>query len=805
MWLETKGKTVEDWGHVYLLAESKVKFGKLAFNKDFYERNDKVSGSIEAPDGSKVRISFFDRWGRDISSGVFAAKNGKAEFSLPLNDTESMRIAVVADLFNKSNKQVAEVTGDLFVSQMHEKDFLIAMWPSTANLDLMFINNYQTLAEKLGVNGVIDEGGDKTTLNGQLAVWRQHWVGRYFKDVNEPKALAKNLKMVKESAATARKYSRRTHLVGDEVRVGCDLSEHGLPVWRAWLKKDYNGDIAKLNSNWGTDYKSFDDIPVFTKKEIEAYKKDHFPRYLDLKRFAQINTGDFLGKVRALTKPVSPHTLAGLQYLSLFKNDAECFARNMNLVSTASPTDPTLKLMRDMCEPGSLFGGWTGGYFNQRHEYRRLIWSNLFNGCNSLWLFIESAGEGMLACDGRIPKHIEWVMADYQAVVNGLGQFVMQATRLDSKVAILHDYRSVIGAERFDKLSRYSESHKVFDKILNDAGIQYHYIGGRELTEGILAKEGFKTLLLPFTTSITTKQAAAIKQFVRNGGTVIADIAPGIMNGHGKVVKKGMLADVFGVDQKAENQPMNGEVTSSVGIKLPFAMAMPGVKASSAKSLGNVSIAPAFFKNKYGKGTAWLLNFTPLAFGDLAEIGSEAECAAAFGKLFDVKPLVHFENAQNKPLPGIEIFNIYDLGGRRMLVILPSLNMPEKDGAKVVLNKEWYVCNTLNGKEYGYTKVIPLGKVKRYEPLIFDLSPVKITGITAKLSAKPVRGKIIDIPVSLEGRKSGEDIIHYELIGPDGKKCLWFNGQATLKNGRGNLKLPIALNEKSRGIPFGYN
>lgn len=794
--LESDKKIVEDWGSIYIQATSPVKFGDIKCDKEFYETNQTVRGTVNATDASKVKVTLIDRHNRDISSGTFTAKNGKATFSLSLNDTESMRIAITAGLLDKNGVVIAETMSDIFVSQMRENDFMMVMWPRSHNQDTIFITNYKTLADELGVNGVVYNGVD-LTLSNMSDIQRWHWVGRYMKDVNDPKALKKNLDKVRESTATARKMSRRTHLLGDEVKVGCELSKHGLNVWREWLKKDYKGDIAALNSTWKSNYPSFAEIPVFNKEEIKKYEQDNFPRYLDLKRFAQINTAEFVGKAREITRPTSPHTLVGLQYLSLFNNDAESFARNMNLVSTASPTDPTLKLMRDMCEPGSVFGGWTGGYMNQRHEYRRLIWSNLLNGCNSLWLFTEIGSEGMLACDGRVTDYVKWVLPDYQAVVNGFGQFVMQAKRLDAKVAVLHDYRSVVGGTRFNKLSRYNESHKVFDKILNNAGIQYHYIGGRELEEGILAKEKFKTLLLPFTTCITKKQADKIKLFVKNGGTLIADIAPGVMNGHGKIAVNGMLSDVFGVNQNPVNETINGKVSSSVGIHLPFAMAMPNAKATTAKPMGTVATKPAFYKNRFGKGTAWLLNFSPLAFGDLAEIGEEAQCAKAFGKLFNVKPLLRFEDGEGNPLPGMEIFNIFELGGRKMLGILPSQDIRKTDKAIVLLPKKWYVTNSLTGEYYGYVDKILLGSVKRYQPLIFDLSPVKISGIGAKFASKPTRGKITDVAIKLKGRKNGADIVHYELRGPDGGKCSWFIGNFTLSNGKGTLKLPVAENEKA--------
>ena len=785
-------KAVEDWGFVYLDVKGKTVFGPVVFDQDRFERGQEAKGSVAAPDGAKVKMTLIDRWGREIGSGVFTAKAGKAAFALPLGGTRSMRVAAVAELLDQQGKTIAVATADTFVPQLVKNDFLVALWPSLMSTDLTALSNRDTLAEKLGLNAEIGTGMDLTlfNLNG---IWREHWVGRYLPDVNDPVKRKDALDKVLASAKEARKLSRRTHLVGDEVRVSTTLGANAAQPWREWLAEDYRNDIAALNTAWGSTYKAFDEIPIFTKEEVDTYKKESFPRYMDVSRFAQVNTGNFLKEVKDITNPLSPDTLAGLQYLSIFGNDAEYLAMNMDCLSSPSPYDPSLKLMRDMGGMDAVFGGWTGGYFSQRSRYRELLWANLANGCDSLWLFIESGGEGMLCCDGRIAEHVQGVLPDYQAMTNGLGTFVTRAKRLDSSVAMLHDYRSVVGAEKLDKLSNYAESHKVFDRVLNDNGLQYRYVGGRALENGALEKGGVKTLLLPCANALTTKQVEAVRSFVKNGGTVVADVAPALMDGHGTAVADGALADVFGVKQNFDGKPVTGEVKSPLGLNLPFAIAMPGVVATTAQSHGTVGDAPAIFENHYGKGTAWLLNFTPFSYSDLAEIIQEGPAAAAIAKLMGVKSLVRLADAQGDSLRGVRVFNVFELDGRKLLIMLPARGAAE---ARLILDGQYYAHNTLAGKDIGLTGQIPLGAVERDCPLVFGLSPSRIAGIEAKFSEPPTRGKNVEVLVSLEGRDKGRDLIHVELRGPDGGKCLWLTGNEELRDGKASLRLPVAANER---------
>lgn len=781
---------VEDWGYVHLDVKGKTSFGPVAFDQEFFERGQDAKGSVAAPDNANVKVTLLDRWGRELSAGVFASKAGKAAFSLPIGGTRSMRVAAVAELLDPQGKVAAVATRDVYVPQLVKNDFLLALWPRLQNMDLLFITNRETFAGQLGINAEIGTGLDLTLVN-MNEVWRQHWVGRNLPDVDDPEKRKAALDMVGASAREARKLSRRTHLVGDEVHVSTALSANATEPWRKWLAKDYQDDIGVLNSAWGSDYKSFAAIPVFAKDEVDSFKKESFPRYMDISRFAQINTGDFIKEVKDITAPLSPDTLAGLQYLSIFKNDAEYLAMNMDCLSSSSPADPSLRLMRDLGGENALHGGWTGGYFSQRPHVRKLLWTNLANGNNSLWLFIESGGEGILACDGRIAEHAQKVLPDYQAMANGLGTFVARAKRLDSSVAMLHDYRSVVGAEKLDKLSRYEESHKVFDRMLNDNGLQYRYLGGRALENGAAGK--FKVLLLPFANALTAKQTDAVRAFVKGGGTVVADVAPGLMDGHGATVKDGLLADVFGVKQNFDGKTATGAVKSTLGLDLPFGIAVPNVVATTAQSHGTVGGTPALFENHYGKGTAWLLNFTPFSYSDLAEMSQEGQTAAAFAKIVGSKPLARLVDAQGSNICGIEVFNVFELDGRKLLVMLPA---KKATGARLALDGRHHVHDTLTGMDLGLTDHIALDAVEKGCPLVFDLSLSRVEGIDARLSASPAKGRIVDVEVVLKGRDKGRNLVHVELRGPDGKKCPWAIGNEELRDGRATLQLPVAANER---------
>ena len=76
-----------------------------------------------------------------------------------------------------------------------------------------------------------------------------------------------------------------------------------------------------------------------------------------------------------------------------------------------------------------------------------------------------------------------------------------------------------------------------------------------------------------------------------------------------------------------------------------------------------------------------------------------------------------------------------------MLGVLPNQNSRRNAKAAIILPEKWFVTNTLTGKSYGETKKIPIDDLKRGNPLIFDLSPVSIGGVTVEFASRPMREK----------------------------------------------------------------
>jgi len=169
------------------------------------------------------------------------------------------------------------------------------------------------------------------------------------------------------------------------------------------------------------------------------------------------------------------------------------------------------------------------------------FYRNLFKGANGgayvFWqystldpdLTMSQSGEDMVAGFGELRGA-------------GIGKLVGTGTPDNNGIAIHYSYPSIHGAWIVDgtiepqvvydpssaTMRRFNSNRDGWVKALRDAGLQFDFIAYGDVEQGKLVSKGYKTLILPMSIALSDKEAAAIRAFVRGGGTVIADALPGV-------------------------------------------------------------------------------------------------------------------------------------------------------------------------------------------------------------------------------------------------------------------------------------
>jgi hypothetical protein len=181
----------------------------------------------------------------------------------------------------------------------------------------------------------------------------------------------------------------------------------------------------------------------------------------------------------------------------------------------------------------------------------------------------------------------------------------------------------------------------VWCKVLEDLGFQYDFISYLDVEEEMVnLSNKFKVVILPKTVCLSDKEAQALKEFVHDGGILIADYLCGMMDQHGKGREKGILDDLFGIVRDESMGYMNGKGLTEIdgekhrksfldrfsnydgayryGGMVVFERGTkqrPDCKAIEIKKfLGQVHQNSVVIENQFGKGRTFYLNLSPVEY-----------------------------------------------------------------------------------------------------------------------------------------------------------------------------------------------
>lgn len=273
------------------------------------------------------------------------------------------------------------------------------------------------------------------------------------------------------------------------------------------------------------------------------------------------------------------------------------------------------------------------------------------------WYYIAQGNRGHIGWvqdwfEGETPKswHQE-VSPHYLEIGESIGPLQAGSEWLHDGVAIYYSHPSIqmswiLDAEAHGRTwpnrngdHRLGTSHlvrKAWENMLRDSGYQFTHLSYVDLVQNENALNEFKVLILPATYCLSDAEANRIRNFVKQGGTVIADFLPGVFDQHGRGrTDDGALSDLFGVQHSASlkatdifsdrlwvetDQDANFSYSSyeelmskgNTGIRHPkgFTQAVRNIGTS--------------FSRSFGSGKAVLMNLSPQWYHALRQQGAKA-------------------------------------------------------------------------------------------------------------------------------------------------------------------------------------
>ena len=546
-----------------------------------------------------------------------------------------------------------------------------------------------------------------------------------------------------------------------------------------WLKDRYGKDIAKLNAAWHSDVKDFAEIPraLIDEKQAEGV----YTPVIDMQTFLE---DAFVNQAKAIAQGihgVDPTIGLGFGASTL----GNTFTESCKWLDSVCPYAGSFDIEKMRGQKHKFIGECIGVYGGRNVPVpmrRKQVWHGLLTGCNFSWFWDACYNYG----DGTVDARKYGAMfASYREVKRGPAAMLLRSRRDNYGVKLMVSRDAGHFGPFLKDMSTHGQALGGFGSLVESLGLQHDSVTGEQVARGDILKDGTKVLVLPYLQAVRKREAEVIRDFVRKGGTVIADARVGLFDEKGVRYAKPALDDVFGVTTGPVAKPalcdvkvkVNGEGEGEgEGATLAGALVDTSVRATTAKPWGKAADGSvAFLVNDFGKGKAVLLNFNLAVIPFLdgrGELGGVRDALEQIVALAGLKPMAVMKNAKGETVTGTE-FTRYEREGAVYLGV-------EKTGracetfpmeAYVQLDRKYWVYDVRAGKKVGFTDRIPM-TLEGLDIALYALLPAEAKAIELDVPDTVAPGTSLKTSAKLKVTSPSPltftSVFRFELIPADG-------------------------------------
>ena len=875
LWVMKKGMIV-DFGSAYLDVTSETAIDSLQVRSSF-RRDEAVEGNVAltvepGTDGLRIQVRQRDSLGRVTARARVAVGSADAKqtvrFELPRTRALSIVQHVDVELL-RGDEALDRKSAPFSLSDLPPADdFRYVIWgvgqcsaatylayhAYQAQWDAGFDTQYTGFNELVPLTNMHHlpyatrlHPDDKA---GKQAKGRDVHVRKPC--LTDPEYRRKLAERLTARAKQAAPFSTREFSMGDEChfRFGHQRELCFSPTctarFRELLKREY-GDLAALNREYGTSYASFVEVEPISLSEAQK-SPNLVPLWVDHRRHMESTWADIQAFCRDTIQRVVPGARVGYEgtdYDNINSFDAFEFEKVMWTMRLNNTYDGVFSpyAVVDLSQPNTMLGtGWIGSYgdYKKHRDWdsqafnRYIPWRHLFRGANSLWVWYSCAADNgvghgsIMAPDFSFFECFVPNFPEVREIKNGAGKLLMCAKREHDGTAILYSPSSLHTATACRQGGLMQDILRSLVPLLEDTHRQFRIISYRQLADGILARQGFTRLFLPYAQALSKKEVEAIRAFVRQGGTVIADLRPAVCDEHGKPYPLGALDDVFGITQDTALRTLKQFPVTVVApgfpADLPKTYADDSLKATTGQTHGTAGEAPALVVNTFGQGKALLWNFSMHAYqknqGVLSiEVERLLEHApkikAAFRSLLDVAgiaapidipPDVHGLRAYRFAHGNVRYLGLLQHPCKAKQALAMEMGkedpaeadvpIPEPVPAAIRMDRNYHVYDVRRAKYLGETGRIG-AKIGPGRAEFYSLLPYRVRGIEVKTASQLRQGDVLSFEAAVKAGEPacGLHVLHTHLVTPDGRELRHYAMNLTAEAGRAAGRFHIALND----------
>lgn len=831
---------VENWGSVAFAVTSDPSIASVTLEPAHAMPGEDVSVNValaggRLPAGHSLVVEATDNLGRVIARKYADLGAGQTEARVPFR--VSNPIALSADVTVRLMAGGAELdheTAWLYTPiNLTRGKFAHAVWTADRNCNEFVRRLMYRQLHEMGVQMFTN-----SNLDPEINAWSARnnfdtipYSTRYSYSGSElvrnpcltdPGFLGPHIEKLQTDTAGLAPYRPRAYTLGDEcflARGQTDVcfSETCTADLREWLQDEYES-IEALNASWGTDYASFEEAEPITLADAKA--ADQPARWVDHRRHMEFVYARMMDRARTAIRSSDPDAEVGFDG----PFDTSSFSGNdwWRLMSVFDICNlywrpEEWEAVRSFADDDDLLGVWYGGYFEHRNEdsARLWPWRAILNGYNSMWWYAVYHGLSTCPMDAMTPSMtvydcFRWASEEIAELQAGSAKALMESERLHDGIAT-HYSQSSLHVSTFDPTwGRLDRIWLQTYRLLEDMGFQYDCYAYAQLEEQGLDPEEYPVFLMPASRAVSPAEAAALRAYVNAGGTVIADVAPGTHDEHGKPQSPGMLDDLFGitrVEGEAQVTGQTGEVTALLRqpIELPDLDVDGQVRADGAQALGQAGEVPIVLVNEVGQGRAVLLNYGfPAA--DRARLEPEAldhwRVLRALLAMADVTPPVSVTVGE-EPMRALEVVRHAD-GPAQYIGFLKWRTSPDEPTrtATVATREQMHTWDMRTGEYLGNVNewqsafVPSRGKLLGRLPYMVNGVSVAITRGTQEANERESR-LIIAASIKIDAATDtpARQWVNVRVTGPDGAERRHYARNVPVTGGVATTYIPMALND----------
>jgi hypothetical protein len=839
VWLKRDGKTV-DWGSGYfhvLLGKWRIEgqgHGSaevaiwqtvmepvIRLAKETHDRGEPVEGMVtdrdvptgsgfgvspfrfkEVPRRAELRLSVEDGWRRVVAFQRLPAKEPSVSFSIPVD-------AAVGGIGFSLRAELV-VSGRVYARANY--DFPIRK-PAPD-----FLYNFN-LAEDSGCSHIHRlrrrvllpwrSDGDNYVADpftASVIAWdnlepnsRPLYIGGSFghREPYPPDALKQWSDVVARITRDLTPYGIRFINCGDDSGPSHSFGKEHAGRFQEHLRQKF-GTLERLNQEWNVQVGAWEEV---TQQFVDDQKsKKNYAPATESYRFGEDVFYGYYRTLRETAQAVRPDMAVG-QFASGWGAGMGQFLEAGNYFAP---------YWRDyLCETVGAFYGKQKGYYGVNGGYPGNAfepWYPLLSGCNyySNWCSPARLGGDLALVEGN-----RLLNESAREIQQGIGMQVVRAERQHDPVAILYSRSSGWASSLDSTMAEIENSRENFNAIFHDLGLEYIYVYEKHLQEGVLRKDGIRLLALPYCQAIGREDADALRSFVQSGGTLLADVRPAIWNDRCQALQEGLLDDVFGIRrERLEEYVVFGDlkVTKPVpglaaGEILGSTTANRSVRCDKAEPWAEVAGVPAVLVHPFGQGKAVLLNTFVGRYRLLQADGESLKLNRLYRWIAQQAGLeTDRVRAACGGRPAIALRRArFQNGPMEILGVCKRGLLCEKYPVSVTLDipQQRHIYDIRGGRYLGLATRF-MDSFQPEHAKFYALLPYKLKKLWVKLPRKAERGVVLVGTVSLQV-SHGEAAPHVEFLrvkGPDGAYCDWFERKLMIERGTGELRLPIARNER---------